>query len=563
MRKFSLLLAITAIVISAVFAYASSPSGIYSVDELELRLGSQAKLDNNLLKFDVEIIPNVSNINITNNLQPQNETAMAVNPADTRNIIVSMNDFSNGLSGQTIAFSKDGGLTWELRAAAKPASNIYYIDPSVAFDSNGNAYIAYLAVKQGAQLKGTAIAVVKSTDGGNTWQAPVFVANNFDNSAYTHSRPFISVNPANNNILVSWVITEGQNAYPVMAQSNNGGASFGSWVAVSNQNGAVRNAIAAADLAGNIYVAYFDLQQSITYVAKSTDNGVSFQTVHSFSVEQIGEAVGFRRILKGAVKVNSYPWIAVDNSETASQGNIYLVWADNRNGNADILMTKSTDAGQSWSEPTVVNNDQTNLDQFFPTVAVDQATGALNIAFYDSRNDANNELVDTYIAQSVDGGETFINQRVSTASSNPKVGFDQGGQKFFGDYLAVTAYNNVVYSAFTDSREGNQEIFVATFNKNGDEPAVNTATQFELEQNYPNPFNPATKIRFTLSEPATVTLRVYNNLGQVVATLINNQLMDATAHEITFEGLNLPSGIYFYRLETPQYGSTKKMLLNR
>jgi hypothetical protein len=91
---------------------------------------------------------------------------------------------------------------------------------------------------------------------------------------------------------------------------------------------------------------------------------------------------------------------------------------------------------------------------------------------------------------------------------------------------------------------------------------------FALEQNYPNPFNPSTKIKFSLATDSKVTLKVFNLLGEVITTLINEE-RSAGQYEMTFSPqlfeLNLNSGIYFYQLETvakdgTRFKDTKKMI---
>lgn len=88
-------------------------------------------------------------------------------------------------------------------------------------------------------------------------------------------------------------------------------------------------------------------------------------------------------------------------------------------------------------------------------------------------------------------------------------------------------------------------------------------TLFGLFQNYPNPFNPSTKISFALPNAQRVTLKIFNLAGQQVAALLNNERKPAGNHELTFDGGNLPSGVYFYRLQAADFVETRKMLLVR
>ncbi len=92
------------------------------------------------------------------------------------------------------------------------------------------------------------------------------------------------------------------------------------------------------------------------------------------------------------------------------------------------------------------------------------------------------------------------------------------------------------------------------------ENLADVPNSFTLDQNYPNPFNPTTVISFQLKKAARVSLRVYDVLGREVATLVNER-EDVGSHAVTFNGDNLSSGVYFYRLEAGSYIATKKMLL--
>ena len=84
--------------------------------------------------------------------------------------------------------------------------------------------------------------------------------------------------------------------------------------------------------------------------------------------------------------------------------------------------------------------------------------------------------------------------------------------------------------------------------------------KFSLNQNYPNPFNPSTKITYTLASKSAVTLKVYDTIGNEVASLIN-QVQEAGSYEINFDAASLTSGVYYYRIEAGNFSSAKKMLL--
>ncbi len=88
-----------------------------------------------------------------------------------------------------------------------------------------------------------------------------------------------------------------------------------------------------------------------------------------------------------------------------------------------------------------------------------------------------------------------------------------------------------------------------------DKPPV----QFELFNNYPNPFNPSTEIKFSIPSAEKVSLKVYNVLGQNVAVLIDRE-MSAGSHSVKFSAVNLPTGVYIYRLTAGLFMSSKKMI---
>jgi len=88
----------------------------------------------------------------------------------------------------------------------------------------------------------------------------------------------------------------------------------------------------------------------------------------------------------------------------------------------------------------------------------------------------------------------------------------------------------------------------------------NLPTEYIFHQNYPNPFNPSTTIGYALPARSHVTLTVFNVLGQLVVTLVSGDI-EAGYHEVQFNGSNLASGVYFYRMQAGGYLQTRKLLL--
>jgi hypothetical protein len=89
---------------------------------------------------------------------------------------------------------------------------------------------------------------------------------------------------------------------------------------------------------------------------------------------------------------------------------------------------------------------------------------------------------------------------------------------------------------------------------------VSVVSDFSLEQNYPNPFNPSTSIKFSIPTSEFVTLKVYDVLGNEMATLVNEQKAPGT-YEVRFEAGDLASGVYVYRLQAGNFTQTRKLML--
>ena len=88
----------------------------------------------------------------------------------------------------------------------------------------------------------------------------------------------------------------------------------------------------------------------------------------------------------------------------------------------------------------------------------------------------------------------------------------------------------------------------------------NLPTNFSLEQNYPNPFNPTTVINFSVPKTSMVTIKVYDVLGNEIATLLNKEKL-AGKYSVNFNASKFSSGVYFYRMQAGSFVEAKKLIL--
>ena len=93
-----------------------------------------------------------------------------------------------------------------------------------------------------------------------------------------------------------------------------------------------------------------------------------------------------------------------------------------------------------------------------------------------------------------------------------------------------------------------------------DHGSLLTPDSYNLAQNYPNPFNPSTSIQYAISSRQFVSLKVYDVLGNEIATLVNEE-KDRGVYTVNFDATSLASGIYLYRIQAGSFTETKKMIL--
>jgi hypothetical protein len=146
-------------------------------------------------------------------------------------------------------------------------------------------------------------------------------------------------------------------------------------------------------------------------------------------------------------------------------------------------------------------------------------------------------------------------------------GYDKGAEMFSGTAPARrvgTFLLNDVADAMTEEGWALFDASViwamgADESTSVDRLALDICTQFTLDDNYPNPFNPVTNIAFSIPTQASVQLRIFNALGQKVATLVD-EIRPAGNYTVTYNASDISSGLYFYRLDAGSHTTTKKML---
>ena len=162
----------------------------------------------------------------------------------------------------------------------------------------------------------------------------------------------------------------------------------------------------------------------------------------------------------------------------------------------------------------------------------------------------------------------------TTSTGATTAGFDPAGMTPLAsvkgiEYVdaSVTAGTVYYYRIGAQDFSGNKSDFSSEVNilVTGVEEMGGTPREFALNQNYPNPFNPSTEIRFALPTASSVRLSVYTVSGELVATLVNEE-MNAGYYNVTWDGtstsgVQVSSGLYLYRIQAGDFVQTMKMVL--
>jgi hypothetical protein len=163
-----------------------------------------------------------------------------------------------------------------------------------------------------------------------------------------------------------------------------------------------------------------------------------------------------------------------------------------------------------------------------------------------------------------------------TASEQNNFGFDVERKILAGNFIKVGfiegkgTVNTLSYYSFVDKNlhTGIYQYRLKQLDNNGnfnyfelsENAEIEIPAKFFLSQNYPNPFNPTTKIDFELPADCKVTIKVYDITGRIIKILLNDEFRPADYYSVDFDASGFASGIYFYKFETGEFSSVKRMV---
>jgi hypothetical protein len=413
------------------------------------------------------------NVNVSRHAGNQAETAVAVNPIDPSNIVITSN--LETFFGLMQAISFDGGASWttEVIGDGDHLGSIC-CDSSLAFDRFGNLFLTYLP------LTGVELPVALSVDGGLHFEVIDSIVPRRGSGPVSSRprRPGFPRRPA-----------EGFPDQPTIATGE------GSvWVTYTYTVGVVIQAAGApvfgpgevggfhrAEVAGGPNVGHFgdvavgpDGQVLVTYQDVSGEGpGTILTDLDPDGLGPLGldrasvvteTGVGdFDQIPAAAtVTIDAETGLAWDRTGGPFDGRVYLLWTDEAPDESDDTEVKvqfSDDDGATWSDPVVVNDDGGSNSQFMPKIALDQTTGVVAVSWYDARGDLGlggpgdtngipNDDAAMFASVSVDGGVTFgRNLRVSAASNSAKAHWVLD----YGDYEGLAFEAGTFYPVWADN----------------------------------------------------------------------------------------------------------------
>jgi hypothetical protein len=378
------------------------------------------------------------------------EPAVALNPENPKQVLTAFQ------APASVAYSEDSGEHWQQTTGTAPANYRVSGDVSITYDILGHVFLCYIAFDKLGTARYWAhdatrngVFVRRSLDGGKTWEPNAVAVD----EQPTHpdmpfeDKPYIVADnnpgsPFAGTLYAGWTEFSLTKSVILISRSNDGGITWSVPFEISSheglprdENGSVEGFSGAAGPDGMLYAVWSDGDDIV--LVTSRDGGISFApsrkilsvTAPYFNVEGVERSDGF-------------PQIGVD----PRTGRLFVTWSDYRNGDVDVFCSTSSDRGRNWTPAVRVNDDplHNGADQFFQWLAVDPADGSANVVFYDRRDDLENRHAAIVLARSTNGGQSFTNFAWTTTSFDPD-------DQFIGDYTAITAWNGLVYGAWTET----------------------------------------------------------------------------------------------------------------
>jgi hypothetical protein len=420
-------------------------------------------------------------LNTDGTTQLQNEESLCINPVNSDNVLAMWRDFRLGYRRIGIGTSFDGGQTWsDSLFVGTPYTR--HSDPVISYAADGTIYACVLSYDDGLDYNG--LFIFPSTDGGMTWDVPITIVD--QTSGAFEDKQWINVDRTggtyDGRIYVPWTrFTQDSRIMLCYSISTVVGPIFQYPVFVSDAT-SVQWPTVTIGPDGTVYVAWFSYAYNGILIDKSTNGGVGFGTDHLVQSTEF-----YPSNIDGGIQTFAFPAMEADITGGSYNGNIYIIFEDlAADDKLDVYLTKSTDGGDSWSERHRINDDPYGnaIDQFHPWVSINE-DGILTAVWYDRRNDPGNLYFDLYLAHSFDGGDNWTaNRRISTVSSSPfdakyrafvpedrptepeKPGWtrtpERGHQDragLIGEYVGLSSSGDKVNTAWTDTRNGNQDVF--------------------------------------------------------------------------------------------------------
>lgn len=407
---------------------------------------------------------------VTSFSSTQSENSVFIKPSDEFSVLNSNNSTNTPVTtvyGANYFLSSNGGTTWGGSVNGAGGNNSG--DPATAISLSGRMYVGFINSASGQ-------SVAYSADGGSTW-TPV-VCGTYNGGLLDKNHMWIdnsSTSPYAGYVYSAWTNFGNTNTDQIeVTRSSNNGLTYSTPVNVSagvaagSHNQGVNLQTGPN---GEVYAAWvvYDSWPSDEVAIgfnKSTNGGASYGT----AIRAINNIKGIRNTgTSKNQRVNSFPSMAVDISTGSRRGNIYIVWTNigvpgvNTGTDIDVYMIRSTNGGTSWSTPIRVNQDPGGLGKqhYFPWITCDPVTGTLSVIFYDDRNVSSTQC-EVFCANSTDGGNTWENFKVSDVSFTPSPisGLATG---YMGDYLGISAREGLVYPVWPDNRTGTVMTYCSTY----------------------------------------------------------------------------------------------------